>query len=91
MPHLWASREALLATATHGAVAIVPLSTAIGNLIELRANTYAAYRSRLGPDGQHLPSDFQTVVRGVAIFADALADAAGTSMHWDPTARRWDD
>ncbi len=86
-----AARQALIATAAHRAVAIVALSTAIGNLTELRANTYAAYRSGLGPDGQHLPPDFQTVVRGVAVFADGLINPVGPATQWDPTGRRWND
>ena len=50
-----ALREALIATARHRGVAVAPLSTTIGNLIELRAGAYAAYRSELGRDADRLP------------------------------------
>jgi hypothetical protein len=85
-----AVREALIATARHRDVAVAPLSTAIGNLIALRAGTYTAYRSGLGPDADRLPPDFEALVAAVVGFADGLVDEAQPSTRWDPAARRWD-
>ena len=85
-----AVREALIATARHRAVAVAPLSKAIGNLIALRAGTYTAYRSGLGPDSDRLPPDFEALVAAVTGFADGLVDEAQPSTRWNPAARRWD-
>jgi len=85
-----AVREALIATARHRGVAVTPLSTAIGNLIALRAGTYTAYRSGLGRDAGRLPPDFEALVAAVTGFADGLVDVAQPSTRWDPAARRWD-
>lgn len=86
-----ALREALTATARHRRIAVAPLSTVIGNLTALRAGTYAAYRSGLGPDADRLPPDFEALVRAVTSFADGLVDEVQSSTRWDPAARRWDD
>lgn len=85
-----ATSGALLATAGHRGTALVPLSDALGNLVELRARTYAAYRSGLGPDGAHLPDDFDVVVRAVATFADRLVEHADGPLRWNPRARDWE-
>jgi hypothetical protein len=77
-------REALTATARHRGIAVAPRSTVIGNLIALRAGTYAAYRSGLGPDADRLPPDFATLVAAVTSFADGLVDEARPSTRWDP-------
>jgi Nucleotidyl transferase AbiEii toxin, Type IV TA system len=84
------AREALLATAAHRQVAVVPLSTAIGNLIEIRSGTYRAYRSALGTDGQQLPRDFEVVVRAVAAFADPLAEDGKQARRWNHRHRNWE-
>jgi hypothetical protein len=86
-----AVREAVLATARHRGVAVVALSTAIGNVVQLRTATYAAYRAGLGPDSQSLPAAFNRVVEAVTTFADALAADAPPATRWSPTERRWDD
>lgn len=85
-----AAREALLATAAHRQIAVVPLSTAIGNLIEMRAGSYTAYRSGLGPDGQQLPADFEIVVRAVAAFADRLVEDGEPARRWNHRGRSWE-
>lgn len=85
-----ATRAALLATAAHRGTALIPMSDALGNLVELRARTYAAYRSALGPDRAHLPDDFDVVVRAVATFADRLVEPDGQSLHWNPRIRDWE-
>ena len=85
-----ALREALTATARHRGTAVAPLSTVLGNLVALRAGTYAAYHSGLGPDADRLPPDFEALVGAVTSFADGLVDVAQPSTRWDPAARRWD-
>jgi hypothetical protein len=84
------ARDALLATAAHRQIAVIPLSTAIGNLIAMRAGTYTAYRSGLGPDGQQLPSEFETVVRAVAAFADHLVEDGEPTRRWNHRGRNWE-
>ncbi|WP_375503661.1 nucleotidyl transferase AbiEii/AbiGii toxin family protein [uncultured Jatrophihabitans sp.] len=84
------ARKALTATGAYRNVVLVPLSGAIGNLVELRARTYAAYRAGLGRDGTHLPSDFDVVVRAVASFADRLVEQADAPLRWNPRAREWE-
>lgn len=84
-----AARSALLATAAHRQVDVVPLSSAIGNLVELRTGTYSAYRYGLGPDGQTLPTDFEIVVRAVVAFADRLAVDSGSVQKWNYRDRVW--
>jgi hypothetical protein len=85
-----AARSALLATAAHRQVDVVPLSSAIGNLVELRTGTYSAYRSGLGPGGLTLPTDFEIVVRAVVAFADRLAVDSGSLQLWNYHDRRWE-
>jgi hypothetical protein len=84
-----AVRLARIATAAHRGTEVVALSEVIQDLVELRAATYTAYRSGLGPDGMALPADFLTVVRAVTAFADALVDAGSPLMYWDPATRGW--
>lgn len=83
------SRAALVATARHRGIAMVALSSVIGDVVELRARTYGAYRSGLGPDGRALPPDFADVVRAVTTFADGLVDDSPPSSEWEPAMRRW--
>lgn len=85
-----AAREALLATARHRGVAVIALSAAIENLVELRAATYAAYRAGLGPGGDQLPANFENVVRAVTSFADGLGSTAPPSTQWNHTTRQWE-
>ncbi len=82
------AREALLATAAHRGTTVQPLSAAIGNIADLRARTFVAYRASLGASGLRLPADFLTVVNAVTAFADPLATDAG-GVTWQPMERRW--
>ncbi len=84
------ARRALIATAAHRGTELAALSSVLGNLAELRARTYTAYRSSLGPDGIQLPIDFSSVLDAVTAFADALAeDLQPSKARWDVQARRW--
>jgi Nucleotidyl transferase AbiEii toxin, Type IV TA system len=83
-------REALLATTTHRGTDVVALSTVIGDLVALRSQTYQAYRSGLGPDGETLPA-VPEVVDTVATFADRLAETAPPTTAWNPSPRHWID
>ena len=83
-----AARRALEATTAHRGIEVLALSTVIADLVQLRARTYSAYRAGLGPDGQHLPSSFETVVQAVTDFADGLLEAA-RPRKWDHRTRRW--
>jgi len=83
------AREALLATSNHRGADVVALSSAIGDFVGLRARAYAAYRTRLGPDGTKLPEDFAMVVSAVVLFADRLAEEAPSTTRWDGTTRQW--
>ncbi|SDM06086.1 hypothetical protein SAMN04488074_11630 [Lentzea albidocapillata subsp. violacea] len=60
----------------------------IGDLAELRQQTYSAFKRRLGPDGAHLPDSFGDVVAAVIEFVDPLA-AADLCEASDPEARKW--
>ena len=83
-------RQAVIATATFRGAVLVPLSQAIGALVELRSQTYTAYRRGLGPDGEHLPERFVEVVSAVIAFVDPLVDSGHEpTAEWDPSARRW--
>lgn len=85
-----AARTALVETAKYRGTPIAALSAVIGNLISLRAKSYAAYRSGLGPDGRHLPAEFETVVREVVAFADGLVGQTDGWSVWSPATRRWE-
>lgn len=67
-------REALLATAGHRVVALLPLSDVIGALPTIWQPAYDAFRRRLGPDGTHLPMNLAEVVADVIRFVDSLID-----------------
>ena len=82
-------REALRATAAFRGTELVPLSSAIGPIVRLRAATYSAYRSRLGPDGNHLPRKFEDVVAVVVAFADPLISGLDAEARWSWGARSW--
>lgn len=83
------AREALLATAAFRGVEVVPLSSAVDNLVDLRQQVFTAYRTSLGPDRSALPGNLGDVVRAVLTFADPLARAVSTEVSWDPARRRW--
>lgn len=84
-----AARDALLATAEFRQTALVPLSSAIDNLVELRQRTYTAYRTSLGADGEDLPERFGDLVAAVTAFADPLVDPERNNTAWHATDRRW--
>jgi hypothetical protein len=83
------ARETLLATAASRCNTLRPLSEAVGNLVELRARIYAAYRNSLGQYGEHLPERFEEVVAAAALFADPLTTEASPATHWDARSRIW--
>ncbi|MBS3940169.1 MAG: nucleotidyl transferase AbiEii/AbiGii toxin family protein [Actinobacteria bacterium] len=84
--------EALHATATFRQAPLVPLSTAVDNLVELRQAAYRAYRDSLDADGEHLPDDLGVVVDAVTTFADPLIQpAARPATTWQARHRRWTD
>lgn len=55
-------RAALDATARFRGVEVVPLSSVIDDLAELREQTYRAYRTALGVEGAELPVEFGELV-----------------------------
>jgi nucleotidyltransferase AbiEii toxin of type IV toxin-antitoxin system len=81
-------REALLATAAFRATALQPLSEAVDNLVALRS-VGTTYRTDLGPDGGHLPSQFADVVATAIAFADPLIASAPSGTIWQAGDRRW--
>lgn len=82
-------RAALLATAQFRGTTLRPLSEAVGNLVELRASTYLAYRRSLGRDGEHLPLGLDEVLAAVIPFADPLMFDDPAAGDWNPRLRRW--
>ena len=83
-----ALRAAIDATAAHRNEDIRPLSDAIGDIAALRANTWAAYRRNLGPDGEQLPLNFAEVVGAVVAFSDpVLADPPAAT--WNAATTSW--
>lgn len=83
--------EALRATAEFRRASLVPLSTAIDNVVELRQATYLAYRVSLRSDGDSLPDDLRVVVDAVTTFADPLIRPAAPATTWQARYRRWTD
>ena len=63
-------------TAEFRGAPLVPLSTVIDNLVELRQATYLDYRNSLDPDGDNLPDDLDIPVDAVTTFADPLIQPA---------------
>jgi len=83
-----AVRAALDATARFRGVEVVPLSSVVDDLVELRERTYRAYRVTLGVDGADLPPEFGEVVEAVTTFADPLA-LTTAELRWRAAGRRW--
>lgn len=83
--------EALRATAEFRRASLVPLSTAIDNMVELRQATYLAYRGSLRSDGDSLPDDLRVLVDAVTTFADPLIRPAAPATTWQARHRRWTD
>ncbi len=87
--------DALTATARHRGVTLRPLSEAVHRstgpgYAQSRQGTYTAYRRRLGPDADHVPADFETVMNDVVAFADPLLRTPqGTTRRWDAPTRTW--
>jgi hypothetical protein len=84
-----AARQALMATMRFRGAQVDLLSSVVGNIADLRANTYNAYRANIGSAGQHLPADFRIVLAATTRFADALAIIAAPGTAWHPRLRRW--
>lgn len=82
------ARSALEATTRHRGVDIQLLSAVIDDLVELRQRAYSAFKTRLGPDADHLPDGFGDVVAAVIKFVDPLAAGSGATS-WNPEARQW--
>jgi hypothetical protein len=65
-----AVRAALEATSAYRDVQIVPLSGVIGEFATVRQDAYRAFRRKLGPDGEHLPTDLGEIVLAITAFVD---------------------
>lgn len=83
------TRAALDATATYRQITLRPLSQAITDLAATRAETYAAFLRRLGPDAEPCPRDFRVVVDQVVAFADPLLAPHHHDGHWSAARRAW--
>jgi hypothetical protein len=83
------ARQALLATVRFRGTQLVTLSSVAGNITGLRGRAYTVYRASLGEAGDHLPTDFQSLVIAVTNFADALAFEAAPDSAWHPYSRQW--
>lgn len=81
-------RRALTSTCSFRGVAVAALGSRTSELIALRAGTYRTHRTRLGPDGGELPTEFADVVRLVTDFADPLA-SDGDLGSWRPDRLAW--
>lgn len=82
-------REALERTARFREATIQPLSAAVGDLADRRAATYTAYRTNLGPDGDHLPEQFADIVNNAIAFADPITTPPAQTARWQSGTRRW--
>ena len=80
--------SSLRATASHRETDLVPLSEALGALVDNRRGAWAPIRRRLGLEDD-LSADFAEVVAEVVRFAEPLltGDAAGRT--WNPGTGRW--
>lgn len=83
------ARRALLATSRFRRTPVIPLSSVVGNIADLRARAYLTYHASIGGAGRHLPTDFRPVVKAATDFADALAANGAPNAAWDPLTRRW--
>lgn len=81
--------EALAGTAQFREIYLRRLSEAVGDVVELRAATYVAYRKSLGPGGADLPEQFGDVVAAVIAFADPLIADTLRLGTWEPKQRHW--
>jgi hypothetical protein len=83
-------RAALDATTAYRDVQIVPLSDVVGEFAVVRQSAYSAFRRRLGPDGDHLPTDLHEIVLAIAAFVDPLATGEVGNGRWVPFERHWE-
>lgn len=83
-------RGALDATANYREVRLVPLSDVVGEFSTIRQSAYGAFRRRLGPDGDHLPTEFREIVVAAEVFVDPLVRGDVGRGRWVPSARRWE-
>lgn len=80
---------AIEATSTFRGVPLTPLLEATAGLAILRAESYTAYRKRLGPAAASLPEQFAATLAAAAEFIDPVLTGLPTEATWDPGARRW--
>jgi len=81
---------ALAATSEHRGVSLRPLSAVLGDYGAARANAFAAYRRRLGPDAAKLPDFFTAVVDDVVAFADPALDGdLDADATWRADSSTW--
>lgn len=83
-------RAALDATSAYRDVRMVPLSDVVGEFAVLRQSAYGAFRRRLGPDGDHLPTDLREVALAITAFIDPLVTGEVGNGRWVPRVRRWE-
>jgi hypothetical protein len=83
-------RTTLDATTRHRGVSMVPLSDVVGDFATVRQTVYGTFRTRLGPDGQHLPAGLRDVVLAVEAFVDPLVAGDLDQVRWVPSSRRWE-
>lgn len=83
-------RAALEATANYRDVRLVPLSDVVGEFATARQSAYSAFRRRLGPDGDHLPTELQEIVHAIHAFVDPLVAGDVGQGRWVPAVRRWE-
>lgn len=83
------TRAAIQATATHRQITLRPLSQAVADLAATRADTYAAFLRRLGPDAEPCPRDFRVVVDQVVAFVDPLLTPGHHDGRWSAARRAW--
>jgi hypothetical protein len=81
---------ALAATGDYRDVRLVPLSDVVGDFAAVRQNAYSAFRRRLGPDGDHLPTELAEIVQAVEAFVDPLVTGDVGQGRWVPDIRRWE-
>lgn len=76
-----------MTVARHRRVVLSPLSSILDGYSVLGQSRWGAWRRRSGAD--HLPADFDAVVRSVMKFADPALDNQASERFWDPVAETW--
>ena len=82
-------REAIVATARHRGIDLMPLGDRVGALATMRARTWVAYRRSLGRQGEQLPEDLTDLVAHVAAFADGVLGESPADGRWVAASRTW--